>query len=107
MYRAKNPNFKDPFQYKFGFEDMDGWSVLHLFQYLLFGFLFPKLFYPAMIIGILWEISEFYCEYYRTEWLKKYNFTTDNDDIWWYGKVSDILFNIIGFRIGMYLRGAL
>ena len=113
-YRSNNPEFNDPLLYKFGIGDMDGWSVVHIFEFILLGFLFPDYFYLTIFLGILWELFEFYCEYKKPKWLIGYGFTLntvkcDNkneckEQIWWYGKISDIFFDIIGFTIGMNIR---
>ena len=106
-YRCNNVDFEDPFQYKIGIGDLDGWSMIHIGEYIVLGYLFPDYFYFIMLIGLLWEMFEFYYEFYKPNWLEGngHCVTTDNDDrLWWYGKVSDIFCNILGFIVGMHIK---
>ena len=59
------------------------WEVVHFIFYLILGFLAPDLFYPAMIVGISWEIMESKLECHN---------------------LGDILFNLSGFWVGSSLR---
>tara|TARA_X000000950_G_scaffold248931_1_gene308411 strand:- start:20094 stop:20285 length:192 start_codon:yes stop_codon:yes gene_type:complete len=60
-----------------------------------------------MGIGIIWELFEFYYQYFKPTFLQGYghcNISDDNNKIWWYGKISDLFCNAFGFFIGSNLR---
>lgn len=106
-YRCDNINFKDPFQTKLGIWDLDGWSMLHVGQFLILGFLFPKYFLFIMLLGLIWECMEFYVEYTKSKIFKGYGqcaSDSKNEEWWWYGKMSDIVCNAVGFGIGYGIR---
>ena len=110
-YRCDNPDFKDPLQIKIPIWDLDGWSILHFFTFLYFGYLFPNYLFLAMIIGILWELFEFFYGYFKPTFLRGWGhcistdiIDKDNNNIWWYGKISDLACNFTGFICGMYFR---
>ncbi len=105
-YRCDNKNFKDPFQTKLGIWDLDGWSILHVLEFIVFGFLFPNYFVFIMLLGLIWECMEFYVEYTKSDIFKGYGHCTTNagDKVWWYGKMTDIVCNVVGFGIGYGIR---
>ena len=59
------------------------WGIAHVFLYMMIGFYCPNLFFPSLIIGILFEFGEsiFHC----------------ND-------ILDVVFNTIGFGIGYQIN---
>ena len=101
-FLCNNKDFKDPLLYKLGILDLDGWSIIHILQFMLLGFLFPKYFNVAISLGIVWELFEFYLQYNKPNWLKDYG--NCKNDIWWHGKLSDIFCNILGFYLGLKLK---
>ena len=115
-YRCDHPEFKDPFQTKLNIGDLDGWSVIHILEFTLLGYLFPTKFILLMVLGIIWESFEFYYSFHKPTFLKGFGhcITSDtqnkenkNNPIWWYGKVSDVVCNFIGIILGMYIRNNL
>ena len=102
-YRCNNASFKDPLEYSTIYEPLgiDGWSFSHLLFYMFIGFKYPDSFYTTMFIGILWEIFEFLNGKYKFKIFNDWGHCINSDQkIWWYGKYSDILVNMIGFLIG-------
>ena len=108
-YRCSNKAtyFHDPLLTKLGLLDLDGWSLTHVLFYVLLGYLFPKHFVYLMLVGILWEIVE---EFVLNH-LKSVDYHSkcakilprDQEARWWFGRVSDIPMNAIGFAIGYHL----
>jgi hypothetical protein len=100
--------FPDPLQKKLPIWDLDGWSVIHFLFYMSMSFMYPKYFWTITICGILWELFEEYCNVYQPTIFKKYGpcASTDvalqkgNERIWWYGKISDIVMNVLGSILG-------
>jgi len=89
-------HFKDPLLTKLGPFDLDGWSVSHGLFYILLGYLFPDHFILLMFMGILWELME---EFVLNSILPK----GGGCQRWWFGRISDIPMNAIGFMIGVAL----
>lgn len=52
IYRCKNQSKEDPLLMKLGVFDLDGWSMTHVFFYILLGYIFPKSFFTLMVIGV-------------------------------------------------------
>jgi hypothetical protein len=107
-YRCMHPEFEDPLQNQSGFWDIDGWSAIHIAQFTFLGFLFPAYFIFIMGIGLAWEGMEFLYESRKLQFFQGFGHcvSTDQspDKVWWYGKVSDIFSNLLGFGIGYFLR---
>lgn len=99
---------KDNFfkKYKLTQYGIDTWSVIHFLFYGFVGYLYPQTLILTMILGILWEIFEFYVGKNKPSILKNIGFcsTDGKEKIWWYGKISDIIVNYIGFIIGKFLK---
>ena len=104
-YRCTHPKFVDPFLTKLGIGDLDGWSIIHVAEYIILGYLFPHYFYFIMSMGVIWECFEFYYERANLNIFKGYGqcSTDSGDQVWWYGKISDLICNLVGFRIGYAL----
>ena len=94
---SKSQNL-DPLLKEIGIGDLTGWSLTHVAFYVLLGCMFPQDFKLLMLIGIIWEIIEHYV-------LNKIGWTKADclDDVWWYGRVSDIFMNAIGFWLGYFI----
>ena len=60
------------------------WHIYHLVQYIFLGYFFPSYYVELICIGILFEFFE------------KYFFECDD--------IIDIVFNIIGLNIGLFLH---
>lgn len=91
---------------------IDWWSISHLVLYIYFGYHFPQYFVEFLVIGTLWEIFEssfckesfaklIGCQGSNNSFCQKINKIRGCD--YWYGKVDDIVVNIIGFVIGAML----
>lgn len=84
--------------------DLTSWSFSHIFFYMLIGYLYPNTLVLTMCLGGLWELFEFYVGYYKPIDLENLGFCfTKQNSIWWYGKLSDLIMNFIGFVMGMYI----
>jgi hypothetical protein len=113
-YSCINNNFKDPLQKSLipfiKNHDLDGWSGIHLIFYIIIGLLYPKTLILTMILSIIWEIFETWVKFIKPDFLKGYGFcklsknNIKNNNIWWYGKWTDIIINLLGFMIGKYIR---
>lgn len=111
-YRCFNKDtyFKDPLLTKLGLLDLDGWSLTHVLFYVLLGYLFPDHFVPLMLMGVLWEIvEEFVLNRLSSARSKcdKIVLPRDHENRWWFGRVSDIPMNALGFVIGFHLKNKL
>ncbi len=92
--------------------DIDLWSLSHLLLYIYFGFQFPDYFAEFLIIGSIWEIFEtMFCKenFHKNIGCRDSNniFCRSIDKInscdYWYGKLDDLVMNMIGFVIGVWL----
>ena len=94
-------------KYKLYDYGIDIWSLIHYGFYLMIGYLYPNSLIITMFLGLLWELFEFYIGFSKPSIFKNIGFcTTDGKErVWWYGKVSDLLFNFLGFITGKYLVG--
>lgn len=106
-YRCMNiKKFRDPLETSFNKTvGIDGWSSTHLFFYMFIGYNYPKTFYLTTFFGILWELFETYVGIYKPSFLYGWGYCKKGKTkkVWWYGKYSDIIVNIIGFLIGQYI----
>lgn len=107
-FRCKNPTYVDPLQKHLGILDLDGWSVAHFALFAFVGATHPKLFVPSMLLGIAWEGFEHYLGDKRPGWLGGYGDCEMSEERkkdtqgWWYGRLSDIGVNALGFAAGYY-----
>lgn len=109
-FRCDNhATIKDPYQTKILLGDLDGWSFLHLLIGIGGGFLFPNYLYTLIAIGIVWELFETYYGIYQPSFLEGWGHCISGDKkleentIWWYGKFTDILANIVGLLMGYFI----
>lgn len=107
-WRSKNPNYRDPLMIKFLGTNLDGWSGLHLFHYMLLGYLYPEQAQLSLGAGIAWEAFEHFLGEHRPSWLGGFGDCQDNINVkknekWWYGRWSDLVVNTIGFYTGQFL----
>ena len=77
---------KDPLLRKLGVLDLDGWSLTHVLLYMYLGYTFPTHFATIMTGGVIWELLE----------------SSQGNNSWWFGRLSDILVNAIGFLLGCH-----
>lgn len=107
-----NDHYKDPLLVQYGFWDIDGWSLTHIVFFGILGCLFPDHFVVIMSTGVLWEIMEDNVMHWLTKdvhFLNCRKLTTDNahsktNHVWWFGRVSDVLMDLIGFGVGYVIR---
>lgn len=77
----------------------DYWGVTHFGLYLILGFLFPHHLTSMFIVGVGYEIFEYVAG-------TSSNIVSDlgpQNQTWWYGRVSDIVFNSAGLIVGRSL----
>ena len=114
-YITKNHLNIDPLEKSFApCNGCDWWAVTHVLFFLLLGFLFPNNLFEIMIIGIVWEIFETIMGSFkimvfahRPASLLDKQKNGDYIEPWWYGRVTDIAFNLIGAISGSTLRSLL
>ena len=82
-------------------------TLIHLLQWIIIGYFFPNHYLIALLLGILWELFEYYM-LVRVNILyiftKKYWFVPEkywNEKI--YNKIIDLIVNMIGYYIGSQL----
>jgi hypothetical protein len=85
-------------------QDIDKFHIVHLIEWIIFGYLFPKKYLLAFTLMILWELGEkiissnktlynFFKKYWTLTSSKYWNETNTN-------KLIDMIMNIIGYYIG-------
>ena len=96
----------------------DGWGFSHLLFFLALGYLDPDryLFYGGR--GILWELFETFVGQndirisgQRLKLIGESGVTADGtveykDEAWWYGRTSDVAFDLVGYAIGTAINAA-
>ena len=87
----------DPLLYDINGTFINGWLISHYVVFFLAGYFYPTTFKLAMIIGIIWEISEYTISYFS-------KIMNDSLGIWWYGQYKDVIVNLLGFISGRYLN---
>ena len=114
-FRCVFTNYVDPLEHNVNIY-IDGWLITHYVLFIIIGFNFPKAFYFAMIMGILWEIFEHIIGEYKPSILNNItncnrksftNFSEPNGRYWWYGKKEDIIINFLGFVTGYFIRNTM
>jgi len=86
---------------------IDGWSITHFSLFLLVGYFYSKTFILSMTLGLLWELFETYVGIYKPKLIRGLGFcqlSSNRYKIWWYGKWSDPVFNLLGFLTGAYIN---
>lgn len=111
IYRCKSQSYdskKDILMKKLGILDLDGWSIAHFVTYLVAGYNFPDKKIIFIITSIVWELFE---TFLGTKYGKNFvigvgdcSLSTDTKELWWYGRLSDIIVNIVGLYVGIYLH---
>jgi len=94
--------------------NIDMWALTHILLYVYFGYCFPDYFIEFLIIGSAWELLESFFCLYRIPLEKiigcndlnnprcRTNVGYKNCD-YWYGRIDDVVMNMIGFIIGAFL----
>ena len=86
---------------------VDGWSLTHFTLFLVIGFLYPGTFLITMLLGLLWELFETYVGIYKPSVIKGLGFcqlSSNRYKVWWYGKWSDPIVNMLGFLTGRFIN---
>ena len=85
----------------------DGWGIIHFILFIIYGYLFPDKHIFFLTLSILWELFETYVGTHkiiiggkRFKMGDSSNMYEPNENHWWYGRVSDIAFNMAGYIIG-------
>ena len=107
-YRCNNPEYKDMLMGKLKIWDLDGWSISHFTLFFILGYFYPDKMYFSLFPGLMWEAFEHYYGQNRPGFLGGFGdcMTTDpnvKNGAWWYGRLSDIIVNYLGFVIGSYM----
>jgi hypothetical protein len=90
----------------------DGWAVIHIMFYFIMGFVYPDQHMTILVIGIAWEFIETY--FGQREFIIKSrkfkmstshgeNETDPSSEIFWYGRITDVVYNTIGYVSGCWL----
>jgi hypothetical protein len=99
-------------------KNLDGWSLSHLVLNIVMGYCFPsfRCFFVAMVLGISWELIEYYSSIAKSGTALPFRFLMETlfplgttqckhykkpNDNWTIYKLSDPLVNAIGYGIGM------
>ncbi len=113
---VRNVFKKDILEYKFAdCTGCDYWAGTHFLFFAGLAYLFPNKLMWIMIIGIIWEFIETFLGTHDLKFfgrrLMLIGNTDDNgnvkssedDESWWYGRVTDIAFNLMGVISGYTL----
>ena len=111
-FRCVFTDYIDPLEHNVNLH-IDGWLTAHYVLFSVIGFNFPRAFYLAMFMGILWEIFEHIIGQLKPSILNNItncnrksftHFAEPNGRYWWYGKKEDILVNFLGFVTGYFIK---
>lgn len=110
-FRCVYTNYVDPLEIDVDFH-INGWSISHYVLFTIVGYNFPKSFFFAMFMGVLWEIIEHMIGTFKPSILKYTNCNRKSTKesssdtagkYWWYGKKEDIVVNFLGFITGHFI----
>ena len=76
---------------KIGIYSLNGWSISHLLLYIVLGYLAPDYWKELILIGVLFEIYEYFLEF-----IMKYKYVTSK-------LISDSIINSLGVLIGVLI----
>ena len=111
-YRCTRSHIKDPLEMPLSrhIPWFDGWSYSHLICSFAVGKLLnsPILVAYFFVILCLWEVFESYLGTVRPAWVQDIGGCTistdkDEDEIWWYGKYTDIIVNTTGLLLSQVI----
>jgi hypothetical protein len=89
---------------------VDGWLLSHYIWFLVIGYIYPKMMRLSLLLGVLWEVFEWYVGEYKPKFLLNLGFCSSpsgakkRNNVWWYWKWQDLIVNPLGFISGKYLR---
>jgi hypothetical protein len=84
-------------------EGCDLWALTHFTLYLILGYNFPSYYLLFFLIGVGYEFFEYYVGVSDNSFKYLGPMSSDGTQSWWYGRVSDIIFNTLGLISGMSL----
>lgn len=95
-------------------EGCDGWAMTHFLLFSCFGYLFPGRHLYFLLVSIIWELFETYVGTHKIM-INGHRFvligsTADdghlsgNDEDFWYGRVTDVAFNMSGYILGDFYK---
>jgi len=92
----------------------DGWAATHFALFAWFGYLFPDNHLHFLLISVIWELFETYVGTHKVM-INGERFVligssaangnlTGNDEDFWYGRISDVAFNMSGYILGDFYK---
>lgn len=88
-------------------EGCDLWAVSHLFLYMVLGYMFPDHLFLLMTLGLIWEFVEQFLGTLKLDFMGYGKMAEvlgavdkSGESVWWFGRVSDIAFNMVGLITG-------
>lgn len=100
-------NGVDPLRTPIAHTDIDFWSFTHFVLFFVLGYLYPQYLPYWVIMGVIWEVVESVSgnpEQRKKMFGTKFDFKGDK---YWYGKLTDVLIDIIGLACGYSLMRCL
>ena len=88
---------------------MDGWLLSHYLFFVMLGFIHPNVMRLSVLMGLLWEVFEWWVGVYKPKFLEGIGFCPSpsgakkRGKVWWYWKWQDPIANLLGFMTGKYL----
>jgi len=90
---------------------VDLWSITHVIMYAYFGWLMPGKGFEFFLFGVGFEVLEDYlASNAKTQLFScasgalSFWCHSSSNDIYWYGKWDDLLFNLLGYTIGEFVK---
>jgi hypothetical protein len=106
-YRCTNLDYKDPMLIPLNVGDLNGYSLIYVFIYIVLGYILPSQFYTAITASVILESLVFLHSYYDPGFLHyfiKCNGAQKQDTSHLLqGKLYIVLLSIVGFGIGYYI----
>ena len=80
----------------------DIWALTHILFYFILAYNFPSYYILLFFIGVFFEFFETFIGI-TNNFIKKLSPpSSDINQPWWTGRISDVIFNTIGIIIGIY-----
>ena len=84
---------------------INGWSMSHFLFNAAQGYMFPNQWRLCFILGVAWELLEYYLYNLKSSKLSQYLPCRLSDgERWVYPDAMDIVFNASGLAFGIWLR---
>ena len=87
---------------------LDGWTISHFVFYMILALIYPFALRLNIISGICWELFEYWVGKTKPDSLKGWGFcknpNSKKNSVWWYGRKSDIVANILGALLGKFMK---